>query len=272
MQLQKLDEESIKVESEKEFKKIPKKHRKFSDIHKLRIGKSLKEFYKTEKGKQRIVETKQRLYKEKIGIKCLICGKIFYLLPYNVKNRKYCSRECFYKTLPGTKVGNDNPSKRPEVRKKISDSLKLGFENGRVSWIKGLTKETDKRVAKLRQNFEEKFSLEQRQEWLNKAWKNRKYKNTSIEIKMEKSLKKHGIETNPQVIIPNVCIIDFVPKNTKIAVFCDGDYWHNYPYGTEIDKRVTEKLTKIGWKVLRFWEKDIKGNIKYCVSKIMEVL
>lgn len=41
-------------------------------------------------------------------------------------------------------LGDDNPAKRPEVRRKIGDAIK-----GRLPWTTGLTKETDSRVAKL---------------------------------------------------------------------------------------------------------------------------
>jgi len=35
-----------------------------------------------------------------------------------------------------------------EYRKNLSDSIKEGYKNGRTTWNKGLTKETDPRVQK----------------------------------------------------------------------------------------------------------------------------
>ena len=86
---------------------------------------------------------------------------------------------------------------------------------------------------------------------------NRVFKNTSIEIKLQKWLQDQAIEfeTNypilgrPDIFIkPNVCI------------FADGDYWHNLPEHKERDKYVTQELQKQGYTVIRLWEHDINKN------------
>lgn len=38
------------------------------------------------------------------------------------------------------------------------------------------------------------------------------------------------------------------------------------------DREVTERLQNDGWKVLRFWGKEIKCNLEECVSEIIEAL
>jgi very-short-patch-repair endonuclease len=44
----------------------------------------------------------------------------------------------------------------------------------------------------------------------------------------------------------------------KTIIECFGTYWHNYPYGRDIDiKRCTE-LREKGFRVLVFWENEIK--------------
>jgi len=78
---------------------------------------------------------------------------------------------------------------------------------------------------------------------------------------------------------------DFVFLKRKIAVFCDGDFWHGNNWklrGLESfekelsmynefwkekllrnikrDNRVNSELTKTGWLVLRFWESDIRKS------------
>ncbi|MDB4954348.1 MAG: vsr [Myxococcales bacterium] len=72
---------------------------------------------------------------------------------------------------------------------------------------------------------------------------------------------------------------DVVFRGARVAVFCDGDFWHgrnlaarvaklaeghNAPYwvakittNTERDARNTRALEEQGWMVLRYWETDI---------------
>jgi DNA mismatch endonuclease (patch repair protein) len=85
---------------------------------------------------------------------------------------------------------------------------------------------------------------------------------------------------------------DFTFKKYKIAIFCDSEYfhgkdwesqkyriktntefWHNKIEGNiKRDKIVNETLLKNGWKVIRFWGKDIKKNLEICLVKIeMEI-
>lgn len=81
---------------------------------------------------------------------------------------------------------------------------------------------------------------------------------------------------------------DFTFKKYKIAVFCDSEYfhgkdwenqkhriktnkefWHNkIESNIRRDKEVNEKLTKDGWKVIRFWGQEIKKNLDICIDKI----
>ena len=72
---------------------------------------------------------------------------------------------------------------------------------------------------------------------------------------------------------------DLVIPAARLAVFCDGDFWHgrnlkqrlkklaqghNAPYwvakissNVERDRRVARELRSSGWKVLRLWETDV---------------
>lgn len=83
---------------------------------------------------------------------------------------------------------------------------------------------------------------------------------------------------------------DIVIKRNKIAVFVDGEFWHGYRWKEKKrkikanraywipkierniarDKTANRKLRKEGWLVLRFWEKDIKKDLKKCVQKTIE--
>jgi very-short-patch-repair endonuclease len=50
----------------------------------------------------------------------------------------------------------------------------------------------------------------------------------------------------------------FIPIYNLI-IECDGNYWHNYPNGRDIDKIRTSELINKGFRVLRLWESNIKN-------------
>ena len=110
-----------------------------------------------------------------------------------------------------------------------------------------------------------------------------KGKNTKIELKMNDVLKEigysyemhHKMFGNP----------DFVLKRKRIVIFCDGDFWHGYDYSKrklskkfwrdkiernmKRDKRISRRLRREGWSVLRFWEHDIEKRIDVCRNRII---
>lgn len=81
---------------------------------------------------------------------------------------------------------------------------------------------------------------------------------------------------------------DFTFPNLQIAIFLDGCYWHGCPKCKRIpatnkkfwrekisknflrDKRNSKKLKKIGWRVIRFWEHEIKMTPEECLKKILK--
>lgn len=107
--------------------------------------------------------------------------------------------------------------------------------------------------------------------------------NTRIDLKMKKILVDLGYEFD---MYPKMFgNPDFVISKKKIAIYCDGDFWHGYKYyerkrpskkfwrdkierNMRRDIRVTRKLRRNGWSVLRFWEHDIEKRPDRCVSRI----
>jgi DNA mismatch endonuclease Vsr len=81
---------------------------------------------------------------------------------------------------------------------------------------------------------------------------------------------------------------DLTLKKYNLAIFVDGEFWHGKDWeerkfdhksnkafwikkierNIERDKEVKSELRKQGWKVLRFWGKDIENNLQKCISKI----
>lgn len=108
--------------------------------------------------------------------------------------------------------------------------------------------------------------------------------NTKIDLKMKEMLEKKRIrfEMYPKMFGSP----DFILKKKKITIFCDGDFWHGYKYqekkkpskkfwrdklegNIRRDKRVSRKLRREGWSVLRFWEHDIQKRMDLCMNKIL---
>ena len=78
----------------------------------------------------------------------------------------------------------------------------------------------------------------------------------------------------------------------KIAIFCDGDFWHGYNWeqaqneiksnrdfwipkierNMQRDIEVTARLQEQGWTVLRFWGHEIQKEPEYCVSVVLDEL
>ena len=82
---------------------------------------------------------------------------------------------------------------------------------------------------------------------------------TKPELAMKEMLKAWGFEYEFQKIIHGI-ICDFYIPSKRAIVFVDGEYWHNYPYGTEKDRSQDAKLRDAGYAVKRFWGKNILKN------------
>jgi DNA mismatch endonuclease, patch repair protein len=82
---------------------------------------------------------------------------------------------------------------------------------------------------------------------------------------------------------------DILFRRKKIAVFIDSDFWHGHPRrfimpktnckywknkidrNKERDKEVNKELKKMGFKVIRIWEYDIKKNYNKVLNRILKV-
>jgi DNA mismatch endonuclease (patch repair protein) len=87
---------------------------------------------------------------------------------------------------------------------------------------------------------------------------------------------------------------DIAIKKYKIAIFVDGEFWHGFDWENEKKKRlhnnrefwitkieknmqrdieVNASLKKLGWTVLRFWEKhELQRNFDECVSLMLQAI
>ena len=108
--------------------------------------------------------------------------------------------------------------------------------------------------------------------------------NTKIDLQMNEILKGLGF---PYRMYPKMYgNPDFIFEEEKIAIFCEGDFWHGYNYhkkkslskkywrdkienNMKRDIRITRKLRREGWSVLRFWEHDIERRTVVCIDRII---
>ena len=57
-----------------------------------------------------------------------------------------------------------------------------------------------------------------------------------------------------------VCQPDIILSNQKIAIFCDGDYWHNLPRMVASDKKKEKYAQHRGFDLVIIWHSEIKKN------------
>jgi len=96
----------------------------------------------------------------------------------------------------------------------------------------------------------------------------------SLEEMMRKYLKKNGIKA-----IHEYCLmekgrlryrLDFaiLCRKGKIAIECDNRKWHALPKMKKRDRKRDQWLKSHGWTVIHFLEKEIMGNLPYCLKTI----
>ena len=104
---------------------------------------------------------------------------------------------------------------------------------------------------------------------------------TRPEVLLSRALRSLGIRCR----LPQRQLVgkpDFVFQRKKVAVFCDGDFWHGRNWGARRkkllighnadywvpkieynrrrDRQNTRLLKRAGWKVIRLWELDILNH------------
>ncbi len=111
--------------------------------------------------------------------------------------------------------------------------------------------------------------------------------NQTTEVAFSKLLRMHKITGWRRHSRRLVGTPDFIFFKKKMAIFIDGCFWHGCPkcktypktnakyWKTKIatnqkrDKEVKKQLVRDSWKVLRFWEHDIKQKPSHVLSRII---
>ena len=122
---------------------------------------------------------------------------------------------------------------------------------------------------------------------------NIKSKDTAIEIRLRKALWEKGYRYRKNYNkLPGKP--DIVLTKYRIVIFCDSEFFHGkdwevlkvqlqksknsefwinkIAYNIERDKEVNKELLFMGWKVIRFWGKEIMKNTDECIRVIEEAI
>ncbi|MBN9534703.1 MAG: very short patch repair endonuclease [Alphaproteobacteria bacterium] len=113
-------------------------------------------------------------------------------------------------------------------------------------------------------------------------------KNTVPELALRRALWGEGLRFRVHYRLPGRPDIVF-PRH-KVAVFVDGCFWHRCPLHSSApkinsafwekkisgncarDAKVNDTLRLMGWKVVRFWEHEIKRELPKAVRKVSRTL
>jgi len=114
-------------------------------------------------------------------------------------------------------------------------------------------------------------------------------KNTKAEVLLRKSLWTLGVRYRKNYKKLPACP-DIVITKIKLVVFIDGEFWHGHNWNIKKDRikanpdfwipkiernmerdvENNERLKRLGFKVVRFWEHEIKKDLQGCIDKILQ--
>ncbi len=215
--------------------------------------------------------------------KCKWCDK---LIPFD---RNYCSKSCASKEITKKQWSDDKHRKNVSLKAKIRCKggipyFKEWVESGEN--IKNLTNPetqaklriiTKKRLAEQIKKGTHPFQQIETKRKGNQALARNK-NNSFIERKIEWLLKEKGISHEHSYIFMRnetrsngngqqrrYYVIDFVIPEHKIAIECDGEYWHK---DKDADKKRQIEIEKEGFTFLRFPGNQIRNDLKSCSEAI----
>lgn len=118
-----------------------------------------------------------------------------------------------------------------------------------------------------------------------------KAKDTRIELLLRRALWQRGYRYRKNYKkLPGTP--DIVLTKYRVAIFCDSEFFHGYNWdykkqhietnksywikkierNINRDKKVNQELQDKGWRVIRFWGKEITKDVNECVETIEDII
>lgn len=113
-------------------------------------------------------------------------------------------------------------------------------------------------------------------------------KDTDLERLVRSGLHRRGLRFKKHVKgLPGTP--DIVFTSQAVAVFIDGDFWHGYRFpawkhklsdfwkakiskNRDRDRKNFRKLKRMGWRVIRIWQHEIKADVDACIDRIVSAV
>lgn len=180
--------------------------------------------------------------KNQVHLVCQQCGKTFDV-PYSHRLAKFCSQRC-----AGDHKATITGIHHPLFTRQVRTCQWCGKE----VWVK---------TAKLSEfRFCSRACVGS---WV----KSHFHKPSSIEIVVAEALDKLQLNYQSEFRIGKYSC-DFVLPDFRIAIECDGTYWHSLNKRKKLDKVKDNYLRTCGWQVIRLKESDIINDLSRCLIKL----
>jgi very-short-patch-repair endonuclease len=164
---------------------------------------------------------------------------------------------------------------------KASNSLLNSAKKPTTSWITNVSKDDPRYKRFIAANKNKKYNYNSEIQRNLIIGQRKRFLNTpdclrftsSIESIVEHKLIEHNIYYIKHMWVNNIKHVypcDFYITKHNIIIECDGDYWHKYPYGNEIDHVRNKELIDAGYTIIRFWEHEIRASDFKLDNKVLK--
>lgn len=204
---------------------------------------------------------------------CENCGEVYYVLPCRAARSKFCSRSCASSFInsgnrthlwKGGKVTKkcarcgSEFSVNPNDKRRVYCSTAC-HDLARIVRVERTCLYCGKKyIARPRMRFAHTFCSRDC---------SRKYHPTTIEVMIRDVVAKLGVEYVPEQRIGRFYIDVYIPS-ARVAIECDGDYWHSTERVIARDAIKDAYLAEHGITVVRLAEHDIRTRIEHCAQLI----